>query len=278
MNMKPNGKSRLRKTQLIAAGLAFVAMLHAQELAPELAPLAAKNKADLAALEAQKTVAVGRVVQAYNAALAAAEVTETTAGHVAAVAAITAERGDVEKNEMTTEFPANLPKSLQTARKSYLDGVARVSADFGPRQQRVNADYLRDLQTLQTRSANNRVLAEQIAAEKQKVLENAATVGTQEPAALKKALLASRWSWTGAAMETDVFMTFRPDGTVSHRGGTLTWKIMGARKLKMFDGGGRTFILRFNEALDHYKTIEGPELHGRRMKPGETQVDPLEGK
>jgi hypothetical protein len=266
------------KTRFITVAFALVATLDAQDLAPELAPLAAKSKAALVALDAQKAAAVGRVAQTYKAALDAAENAETTAGRVAAVAAITAERGAVEKNEVTTEFPVNLPKSLQTPRKNYLDGLARVVADFGPRQQRVNADYLRDLRALQTRTGNNPVLAEQIANEKQKVLDYTADAGSQDPDALKKALLSSKWSWTGSAMETDVFMTFRPEGTVSHRGGTLAWKIIGSRKLKMVDGGGRTFILRFNEALDHYKSIEGPELHGRRMKPGETKVDPLEGK
>ena len=38
-----------------------------------LAPLAAKNKADLAALDTQKAAAIGRVAQTYSAALDAAE-------------------------------------------------------------------------------------------------------------------------------------------------------------------------------------------------------------
>ena len=42
------------KALVVALAITFVISLHAQDLAPELAPLVAKHKADLATLEAQK--------------------------------------------------------------------------------------------------------------------------------------------------------------------------------------------------------------------------------
>jgi hypothetical protein len=81
---------------------------------------------------------------------------------------------------------------------------------------------------------------------------------------LRTALLQWKWSWTGAAKETDVFMDFREDGTVSHRGMRGTWSIVGPRDVKLVENGGRTFVLRFNAACESYKSVVGPELHGQR--------------
>src|SRR5712671_4641787 len=100
--------------------------LHAGEEAPELVPAAAKYKADLAAFEAQKTAAVARVQQQYFGALDGAEKTATTAGGVEIVAAISREREAVKSGLMAPAFPPDLPKSLQMARKSYLDRMART--------------------------------------------------------------------------------------------------------------------------------------------------------
>ena len=81
---------------------------------------------------------------------------------------------------------------------------------------------------------------------------------------LKKALVQWKWSWTGAAKETDVFMDFRDDGTVRHRGMSGKWSIVGPRDVKLIENAGRTFVLRFNAGLDSYKSVVGPELHGQR--------------
>jgi hypothetical protein len=47
-------------TRLAAIALTFVVALHAQEFAPDLAPSAAKYRADTAALETQKAAAIAR--------------------------------------------------------------------------------------------------------------------------------------------------------------------------------------------------------------------------
>src|SRR5678815_979659 len=136
------------KTLVVALAIAFVVPLHAQDLAPELAPLVAKHKADLAALDAQKAGAIARAQQPYVAALDSAEKTATTAGALEVVATITKEREALKTGLMAPALPEGLPKTLQPARKSCLDATARVSADAGPRQRAIDAEYLRALAAL----------------------------------------------------------------------------------------------------------------------------------
>ena len=106
------------KTLVVALAIAFVVPLHAQDLAPELAPLVAKHKADLAALDAQKAAATARVQQTYVAALDGAEKTATVAGNLAVVAAITKEREALKTGLMAPALPEGLPKTLQPASMS----------------------------------------------------------------------------------------------------------------------------------------------------------------
>jgi hypothetical protein len=153
--------------------LALAMTLHAQDLAPELAPLTAKYRADLAAFNAQKASAVVRAQQPYVFALDGAEKSATSAGNLGAVAAITKEREALKDGTMDAAFPEDLPKALQAPRKACLDAMARVGADLEPRRKTINAAYLQALSSLQTKAVANRDLAEQIAAEKEKLLASA---------------------------------------------------------------------------------------------------------
>jgi hypothetical protein len=162
---------KLRALILLFAG-ALAAPLHAQDLPPEVRPTATKYAADTAALDAQKAAEISRVAQAYTAALDAAEKAETAAARLAAVTAITVERDAVKQGEANPEPPSDLPKGLHTARKTYLDGIERVLNDFGQRQQRVTAEYLRALGTIETRAGSNRALTDQIGSEKKRVVES----------------------------------------------------------------------------------------------------------
>jgi hypothetical protein len=173
------------------ATLAFFACvaataLYAQDLAPELAPLVAKHKADQAAVEAQKSAALARLQQAYEAVLDGAEKAATTAGALEVVAAIAKEREALKSGLMAPAFPESLPKTLQAARKVCLDGIVRVSADQGPRRKAIDADYLRALAALQSRAAGNAELAKQVAAEKANLLASVSagtSAGDPKPAA-----------------------------------------------------------------------------------------------
>jgi len=86
------------------------------------------------------------------------------------------------------------------------------------------------------------------------------------PVTLQDALLNYNWSWVGRRNETDVFLTFKPDGTVSHRGMTGTWKIMGTDTLRLTEYKGRTLTLQFDAFFENYKCTSGaPDLHGKRV-------------
>ena len=161
------------KTFVAVLALAFVVPLHAQDLAPELQPLAAKHKADLAAFNAQKAAAMTRAQQPYVFALDGAERTATSAGNIDTVAAITKEREALKDGAMDAVFPGGLPKALQAPRKTYLDAMARVAADLEPRRKTINAAYLQGLASLQAKAEGKPDLAAQIAAEKEKLLAGA---------------------------------------------------------------------------------------------------------
>ena len=160
--------------------------LHAQDVAPELAPVAAKYKADIAALDALKAAALARLQQPYIAALDVAEKTATSAGSLEAVAGIAKERAALKSGLMAPAFPGDLPKTLQPARKNYVDSIARIPADEVQRRRAIDADYLRALGSLQGKAAANPELAAQIAAEKDKLIANVAS-GTSAGAATIKA-------------------------------------------------------------------------------------------
>jgi hypothetical protein len=154
------------------------------------------------------------------------------------------------------EKPVKEPEELKRLRQQYQQ---RREAALKP----ITAGYQQQLELLVKSLTQRNDLDGAIAVRKE--LESLKSVDPRRED-LRSALLDYKWSWTGAARETDVFLTFLPDGTCSHRGGRQTWTITGPREVKLVEtGGGRTFILRFDEALENYRCIDGPELHGRRM-------------
>jgi len=172
MYFLPHPQKTMTTPRLAALVFMFAMALHAQDLAPELAPHAAKHKADLAALDAQKAAAMTRAQQPYLAALEGAEKTATTTGSLEVVAAIAKERQALKDGLMAPASPEGLPKSLQSARKACLDAIARTAADTAPRQKAIDAAYLRALVALQSKAAGNAELTKQITAEKANLLAN----------------------------------------------------------------------------------------------------------
>lgn len=156
---------------MLLAGIAGRAC--AQALAPELAPLAAKYKADIAALEGQRIAALAQAQKPYVAALATAEKAATAAGNVAAVGVINADRAALTKELMPPGFPPGMPRELQSPRRTYLDAVARVRTAEAPKRQALDGAYLRALTTLAARAPKESELAKQVDAEKQKLIDNA---------------------------------------------------------------------------------------------------------
>lgn len=158
--------------------MAFVVLctssVQSQDLLPEIAPHAVRYNEATTKLAEQKVAALSNARETYLTALAAAETKATSAGQLPVIAAITKESESISKGNITVEFPKELPKTLQSSRKSYLDAFRRVSVDFAGRQQKISADYLRSLAALQKNDRNPK-LAEQIALQKKAILNNPAT-------------------------------------------------------------------------------------------------------
>jgi hypothetical protein len=162
------------KTALCSMWLmALSSSLGAQALAPELAPLAAKYKTDLATLETQRTNAVTQAQKPYLAALDTAEKNATKAGNVAGVSTIGQERAAIGKGLMAPGVPPGLPKELQGPRRTYLDAIERIRTAEAPRRQALDGAYLRALTGLAAKAAKESELAKQIDVEKQKLLASA---------------------------------------------------------------------------------------------------------
>jgi hypothetical protein len=178
--------------------IALATSLCAQTLAPELAPLATKYKADLAALDAQRVNAIGQAQAAYVAAMATAEKNATKAGNVAALSAITAERGAVTGDLMSPGMPPGLPKELQNPRKAYLDAVARIRAAETPRRQALDGAYLRALTGLGAKAPKESELAKQVEGEKQKLIASAPSTNPSK-ASSKNVVVNGTFDIVGAA-------------------------------------------------------------------------------
>lgn len=69
----------------LALALSLIVTLHGQELAPELAPLAAKYSADSEGITAKQAAAIDKAAHTYGMALDTAERSATAAGDVKAV-------------------------------------------------------------------------------------------------------------------------------------------------------------------------------------------------
>ena len=151
----------------------------APALAPELAPLAAKHKADLATLDQQRTAALAAKLPFYLNPLDAAEKNALAQSNLEAVAAIRLERDAVKGGKIgdliAAKFPEKLPAGLKSTRDALFDSFRRIETDVLKLRQKVNVDYLRALTELQPKAASNAELARQIKAESDAVLGNPVT-------------------------------------------------------------------------------------------------------
>jgi hypothetical protein len=160
-----------------------------QVLAPELAPTAAKYHADIATLEGQRAGALEQAQKPYLAALGTAEKSATTAGNVAGVAAIATERAALGSGLIAPRYPTDMPKELQTPRKTYFDAHARIKTTETSQRQAIDAAYLRALTNLKAGSSKNPELGTQLDAERQKLLASAVSTTASKPGTKKSAVI-----------------------------------------------------------------------------------------
>lgn len=177
----------------------------AQSLDPELAPIAAKHKTDLAMVETQKVTALARARQDYLAALDFADKGATSAGDLKATIAIGKERDLVKaKPDLPLSFPADLPTSLLPARKACLNAIGSATADAQKRAQQIDSDYLRTLGMLSSNAASNPTLTRQIAAEKAELIQRETAATTPAAPAVANASSVSVKPGSAAATPSPV--------------------------------------------------------------------------
>jgi len=152
------------------------AAVAASRFVPELAPIADKYHANLAALRAQAEEAMAWLKNAYLTQLSAADQGATAAGQIKIVAAILEERKSMQDGlTMSTVLPPDLPAALNGPRQTYIAGFRKLSADSALGRQRLDTDYLRDLGTLGARAPGGSEFAKQVEEEKALLVRNAPT-------------------------------------------------------------------------------------------------------
>jgi hypothetical protein len=146
----------------------------AQESLPDLKPLQDKYNAAIAAAETSQSTALQAASAPYLSALDNAETKATAAGKAGALKAIFEEKQAVKDAAiLAAEAHAELPKDLTSARKTYLREYAKIAQALEPRIKQATAEYLRNLGSVETqaRQSRNEPLLKAISEEKIKITE-----------------------------------------------------------------------------------------------------------
>ena len=206
----------------------------AEELAPELAPLAQAHTASTAALAEQRTADLARLRKPFLDALAEADQAATKAGDAAVLRAIEQERQAALQGKLRAELSKELPRKLSPTRRALISAESRAYADFDKRQKALDADYLRKLGALQLKSAPTSELAAQIAREKARVVSGIRGAITD----LKSGLAGTKWR----LFQGDGFdeLRFGEDGKVN---GNWIYEIGGRDKVKVIWDKGSAMSL-----------------------------------
>jgi hypothetical protein len=194
--------------------------LRAQDssLAPELAPLATKYKSDVDALNEAHDKAMAALRKIYFAALDSAEQKQTALGKADALKAVLEEKRAVAAADPLPPAAPSLPRDLAFHRTNYTRDVARVGRDFTQRSQQLTSVYLRALSPLEqkARAGGQKVLLDQITAEKLKI------AGEPVPAAPGAPAAGISHSPGNNLLANGDFAQKKPDGTPVAWSGTHT--------------------------------------------------------
>ena len=153
--------------------------------------------------------------------------------------------------------PSKEPEELDRLRKTYQQKRADALEP-------VVTWYENQLETLQKKLTRKGdldaalVVRQELDAMKENALQ-------ESGAELKKALLATSWSWTDKPDDKGIQMTFKENGDVSHIGMRGKWKITGPREATIVDSTGIKIVLRFDEKLTAYERFGGA-IQGRHWQ------------
>ena len=145
-------------------------------LDPTLAALTTKYEADTTALKKAQETALIALRAPYLTALSAAEQKATTIGDAAVLKALLEEKQAVNARGVLLVTPAAaLPRTLNTARNTYIRETARIAQALPPREKALQSAYIRDLGALEQRAqlAKNMPLITQIGQEKLRLIGQA---------------------------------------------------------------------------------------------------------
>lgn len=196
----------------------------AGELAPELAPLAQAHQTATEALAGQRAEELARLRKPYLEALAAADQAATEAGDTTALREIETEREAVNRGKVRAEMSKALPRKLSPVRRALVSAEPKAHAEFDKKQKALDAAYLQKLGALQAKAAGNAGLAEQIAAEKSRVVSGIHGAVSD----LKSDLAGTKWRlFEGEGFEE---LHFGTDGKVN---GNWKYEISGRDKVKV---------------------------------------------
>ncbi len=218
----------------IVIGACLLVAAPAGELAPELAPLAQIHTTTTKTLASQRAAELARLRKPYLDALTAADLAATEAGDANVLREIEAEREAVNRGRLRAEMSKALPRKLSPVRRALISAEPKTHAEFDKKQKALDTAYLQKLGALQSKAAGNAALAEQIAAEKLRVVAGIQGVITD----LKSDLAGTRWRiFEGEGFEE---LRFGEDGKVN---GNWKYEITDRDKVKVIWDKGSAMSL-----------------------------------
>ncbi len=179
------------------------------EFAPALAPLAEKHRTEVSALEKERETEVQTPRQVYLAALRQAEQKATADGDKELLASILGEIRLVESGVRNPLPPADFPRKLEVAHRTFTRAAERVDDRIDKERKRVDSEYLKELAKIEAAAGTDGALGEQIQSEKERVLS-----GITGPISdLRAQLKGTRWQSVRLAGKIH---HFRENGYMEH--------------------------------------------------------------
>jgi hypothetical protein len=142
-----------------------------QQIAPNLAPHAAKYTSDVDTLRVARKMKLEESQNAYLRALDAAILPGTAAPDI--LEALRKERNGVVAGLLAPADPAGLPDEIAAARKVFFNGVGKAAHDFAVEKKKLDDAYLKILAELAKQAKRKGAppsLGQEVAAEKRRVL------------------------------------------------------------------------------------------------------------
>jgi hypothetical protein len=155
----------------IAVLLLAIVPLRAQDEAPDIAGLTEMHDARETALADFRTARKAKLIECRATYLQVLDEALKVATDAAIAAIIRKERAGIADGLVAPADAPGLPEELAAARRVFFNGVGKASVDYDAAKKKLDAEYLKSLNKIQSQHKRDKKLSAQIAAEKRRIAE-----------------------------------------------------------------------------------------------------------